>query len=106
MPKIAATDLCDAQHLHTTPPALAADSALFLDVDGTLVGIAATPEAVRVEPALLGVLEKLRRRIPIALVSGRPLADIDALFAPLHLPAAGTHGNERRRADGSIERHG
>jgi trehalose 6-phosphate synthase len=98
--------LCDAQEARRAPPPpLAPDSALFLDVDGTLVGIAPTPEAVRVEASLIEVLDRLHRRIPIALVSGRRLADIDALFAPLQFPAAGTHGNERRRADGTIEQY-
>lgn len=79
--------------------------ALFLDVDGTLVPIAPTPEAVRVDPALLASLERLQRGTEgaVALISGRPLAQIDALFQPLLLAAAGLHGLERRRADGSLE---
>lgn len=104
-PKTAADRLCNAQDLGGRPPPLPEDAALFLDVDGTLVGIAPTPEAVRVEAGLIATLDALHRRIPVALISGRRLADVDALFAPLRLPAAGTHGNERRRADGSIERH-
>jgi trehalose 6-phosphate phosphatase len=82
-----------------------ADWAFFLDVDGTLVDIAPTPEDVRVEPALLETLAHLRRRTDgaVALVSGRRIDDIDRLFSPLRLPAAGIHGNERRRADGRLE---
>jgi trehalose 6-phosphate phosphatase len=78
--------------------------AIFLDVDGTLVGIAATPQAVQVEPELLARLERLRQRCggALAVVSGRALADIDRLLAPLRLPAAGLHGRERRRADGTL----
>lgn len=78
--------------------------ALFLDVDGTLLSIAATPEAVRPEPALFPLLERLRRASgeALALVSGRSLASLDQLFAPLRLAAAGLHGRERRRADGSL----
>ena len=78
--------------------------ALFLDVDGTLVAIATTPEAVRVEPPLLPLLERLAATNDgaLALVSGRSLAGIDALFTPLRLPAAGLHGWERRRADGAL----
>ena len=77
--------------------------AIFLDVDGTLVAIAATPQAVLVEPSLLARLEQLRHRCggALAVVSGRALADIDRLLAPLRLPAAGLHGRERRRADGT-----
>lgn len=78
--------------------------AFFLDVDGTLVAIAETPEAVRVEPALPPLLQRLAGANDgaLALVSGRSLASIDALFAPLRLPAAGLHGWERRRGDGTL----
>ena len=84
-------------------PPLPADPALFLDVDGTLVEIAATPETVRVAPGMLATLERLALQRPVALVSGRRIADIDRLFAPLVVPAAGAHGLERRRADGTLE---
>jgi trehalose 6-phosphate phosphatase len=80
--------------------------ALFLDVDGTLVEIAVDPEAVVVTPRLVGILDRLQRRFggAVALVSGRTVARLDALFAPLRLPAAGNHGLERRGADGRIVR--
>lgn len=78
--------------------------AIFLDIDGTLVAIAKTPQAVQVEPDLLALLERLRQRCSgaLAVVSGRALADIDRLVTPLRLPAAGLHGRERRRADGTL----
>lgn len=81
--------------------------ALFLDVDGTLLPIAATPEAVQPDPALLPLIERLRRASggALAVVSGRSLASLDRLFAPLRLAAAGLHGRERRRADGSLVPH-
>jgi trehalose 6-phosphate phosphatase len=62
---------------------------------------------VRVEDELLELLDRLRTATEgaIALVSGRSVADIDALFAPLTLPVAGQHGTERRGADGAIHRH-
>lgn len=76
--------------------------ALFLDVDGTLVAIAPTPETVRADPTLLALLERLRGASDgaLALISGRSLASIDRVFQPLMLPAAGVHGWERRRTDG------
>jgi len=76
---------------------------LFLDVDGTLLDFAATPGAVVVEAPLLALLEKLRRAADgaLALVSGRTIVDLDRLFSPLKLPAAGTHGCERRDAQGN-----
>ena len=78
--------------------------ALFLDVDGTLLHIAARPDAVRVTPPLREVLGSLQTRNAgaLALISGRRLADIDHLFAPLRLPAAGLHGLERRDSHGII----
>jgi trehalose 6-phosphate phosphatase len=39
----------------------------------------------------------------LALVSGRNLADLDRLFFPLRLPAAGAHGAERRTAAGRVD---
>ena len=80
------------------PPALSPEWALFLDVDGTLLDFAEEPSEVVVEPALTETLSVLHRRLggALALVSGRPLNQLDELFAPLHLPAAGLHGLEVR----------
>jgi trehalose 6-phosphate phosphatase len=76
--------------------------ALFLDVDGTLLDIAESPAAVSVPRELRAALECLHRRLggALALVSGRPVDDLDRLFAPLLLPACGGHGAQwRSRAD-------
>jgi trehalose 6-phosphate phosphatase len=91
--------------MDSPPPPFQPDLAVFLDVDGTLLELAPTPDAVRVEPELLGTLESLRQASggALALLSGRRLHDLDRIFWPLRLPAAGIHGLERRRADGSIE---
>jgi trehalose 6-phosphate phosphatase len=88
----------------TPPPPLDPDAALFLDVDGTLLEIAPRPELVYVPPTLPALLDQLaaRRGGALALVSGRQLADIDNLFRPWRGAAAGVHGAERRRADGSL----
>jgi len=84
----------------------APDCALFLDFDGTLVDIAPTPDAVVVTPQLLAALSALQARLDgrLALVSGRPIAELDKLLAPLVLPAAGVHGMERRMAGGPLQR--
>jgi trehalose 6-phosphate phosphatase len=73
-------------------------AALFLDFDGTLVDIALRPEAVRVDAVLPARLAAVRARLDgaLAVVSGRPIADIDRLLAPLRLTAAGVHGLEVR----------
>jgi trehalose 6-phosphate phosphatase len=72
---------------------------LFLDVDGTLLDIASHPELVSVEPRLIVDLAAAERALDgaLALVSGRPIAELDALFAPLRLAVGGVHGAELRR---------
>jgi len=88
-------------------PEFAGHWAFFLDIDGTLLEFAARPQEVRVDPALLDLLEQLSAAAggAVALISGRSVEDIDKLFAPLVFPAAGQHGTERRAADGSVSRH-
>ena len=85
----------------SSPPQLSPSWALFLDVDGTLVDLADTPDAATARPELLPVLKSARDMLggALALVSGRPLSGVDRL-APLCGPAAGMHGLEHRRADG------
>ncbi|HEV2444207.1 MAG TPA: trehalose-phosphatase [Steroidobacteraceae bacterium] len=80
--------------------------ALFLDVDGTLLELAATPQAVLVSDDLRERLRALSRASggAVALVSGRAITDLDALFAPLTLPSAGLHGFEHRGASGVYRR--
>jgi len=88
------------------PPPLASHWALFLDIDGTLLTHAETPDAVYVDDALRALLERLQRFCggALALVSGRAVDDVDALFEPLVLPVAGQHGVERRDRSGRLHR--
>ena len=81
--------------------------AFFLDVDGTLFEHADRPDAVRADPAVVQLLAGLRAATggALALISGRPVAYIDALFDPLRIPAAGLHGAERRDALGKLRSH-
>ena len=87
-------------------PAPGTGWALFLDVDGTLVELAAEPDAVRADSRLVSLLTALQARLDgaVALVSGRTIRTLDCLFAPLKLAAAGTHGLERRSSDGHTRR--
>jgi trehalose 6-phosphate phosphatase len=66
-------------------PPVGKSSALFLDIDGTLLDMARTPEAVRVPDSLKKALERLHDRLggALAFVSGRSVAEIDGLFTPL-----------------------
>jgi trehalose 6-phosphate phosphatase len=81
-------------------------SCLFLDIDGTLLDFAPTPDQVHVDQALRELLRELDHACDgaVALVSGRSIDDIDCLFDPLCLPAAGVHGCERRDASGRLQR--
>ena len=80
------------------PPLSVQDIALFLDVDGTLVEIESEPGAVHVPEPLCRILAELQVAADgaLALVSGRSLHQLDRLFSPLRLSAAGLHGLERR----------
>ena len=86
------------------PPLIVADSAVFLDIDGTLLHLASTPDGVRVDSVVATLLPALAKRLngALALITGRTLADADRLFPGLALPAAGQHGLVRRAADGSV----
>jgi len=72
--------------------------ALLFDVDGTLIDIGPSPFEVDVPGALKHSLAALYESTggALALVSGRPIRDLDTLFAPLRLPAIGGHGAETR----------
>ena len=80
--------------------------AFFFDFDGTLSDLAERPEAVRVDPGVPLALARLRVRCEgaLAVISGRPVAEIDQHLWPETLPAAGVHGAERRCADGRWQR--
>ncbi len=73
-------------------------SAILLDIDGTLLDLMPTPREVWVPPGLAKTLNRLlvRTNGALALVSGRSLNDIDLIFAPDLFPAVGGHGAEMR----------
>lgn len=88
------------------PPPLPA-WAYFLDVDGTLIDLAPTPDGIQVDRELLRLIEDLHRLCngAVALVSGRALADLDKRLGMPQLPMAGLHGFEWRNAAGNVRRH-
>jgi trehalose 6-phosphate phosphatase len=92
--------LADGELAVLAPPAT---SAYFLDVDGTLLDIRPHPGDVIADPALQELLLALHDKAggALALVSGRTIEDLDRIFSPLRLPAAGTHGAKLRFGDGS-----
>lgn len=80
-------------------------TALFLDLDGTLIDIAPTPDGVNIPEALPELLNRLQQRLggALAILTGRPIADVDRLLAPLVPVAAGVHGAELRSIpDGEV----
>ncbi|MBO8127905.1 MAG: trehalose-phosphatase [Peptococcaceae bacterium] len=78
---------------------------LMLDYDGTLVPIADTPWKAIPDQTLRDLLTALAHRpgIKIAIISGRPLADLADLLPsnPIYLVAS--HGLTIRYPDGSVE---
>lgn len=88
-----------------TPPDLDRTTALFLDLDGTLLEIAATPDEVVVPPGLPALLMALHALLggAVAIVTGRSLATTDSLLKPFVAAAAGEHGVSLRLDDGTRE---
>jgi trehalose 6-phosphate phosphatase len=80
--------------------------ALLLDVDGTMIDFGPSPREVHVSDGLRDSLARLSELAggALALVSGRPIGDLDLLFAPLQLPAIGGHGAEMRVRGGDVVR--
>ncbi len=87
----------------TGPPALPERAALLLDLDGTLLDLAPTPDTVVVPPDLPATLRRLRERLEnaVAVVTGRPVEQIDALLGDAPYAVAGEHGGVLRPAPGA-----
>lgn len=78
---------------------LRSDSALFLDFDGTLAALAPRPELVDVDGQVISLLSRINDCLDgaVAIITGRPISQIDGFLHPLKLPAAGLHGLEWRK---------
>ncbi|MFO6296791.1 trehalose-phosphatase [Rahnella selenatireducens] len=92
-----------------TPPIPALSGgkyAFFFDVDGTLAEICDEPDTVTIPASVRDNLNTLAMATSgaLALISGRPVDQLDQLAAPLKLPAAGVHGAELRDAAGNLHR--
>lgn len=85
--------------LDLPPPA---ETALLLDLDGTLLDIAPTPDRVVVPPGLMDALRRLRLHLgdALAVVTGRPIEQIDGLLADVPFAVAGEHGGAIRHQPG------
>ncbi|AYP22913.1 trehalose-phosphatase [Pantoea agglomerans] len=99
--------MTQAADTHARYPTLSGGQyAFFFDVDGTLAAIQSRPEAVFIPEQVIAQLQQLSAlsQGALALVSGRPIEQLDALAAPWYGPAAGVHGAERRDAEGNLQR--
>lgn len=79
------------------------ETALLLDLDGTLLDIAPTPDAVIVPLGLADSLARLRDQLDgaLAIVTGRPVDQVDALLPGIPYAVAGEHGGAIRFAPGA-----
>lgn len=70
--------------------------ALFCDFDGTLVNIAPTPDQVHLSPEDHTIIATLHEKCnhALAVVSGRPLSEIQQYLQLSHFNGAGCHGAE------------
>ncbi len=89
------------------PPADLLDGAsLFLDFDGTLVDFVIDPAKAAVDDRLRALLERLSDCLDgrLAILSGRSLDELTARIGLGPMAIAGSHGLERRAADGEVTR--
>jgi len=90
------------------PPSLASLEStsavsLFLDFDGTLIEIAAGPDAIEVPDNISGRLKALADRFDgrLSLVTGRDLGNLEQHLGKLEIARAGSHGAEQIGVDGA-----
>jgi trehalose 6-phosphate phosphatase len=83
------------------------NAALLLDLDGTLLDFAATPETVVVPPELPATLRTIRGQLggALAVVTGRTIEMVDKLLGDVPHAVAGEHGGAVRHGPGNaVER--
>lgn len=88
-------------------PANVAETAFLLDFDGTLVDIAPAPDQIVVDPDLEDTLEKLRvvTGDAVAVITGRPISQIDTYLPNIPFAVYGEHGASFRRRPGADIEH-
>ncbi|OJY67957.1 MAG: trehalose-phosphatase [Sphingobium sp. 66-54] len=94
--------MADLSHIGFDTPPLEdlTTSSLFLDLDGTMLDLIDRPELVVADAPLRALLMRLGERLEgrLAIVSGRSIAQMDAILGPVarHLALSGSHGSEHR----------
>lgn len=86
------------------PPGLLDQASLFLDFDGTLVNFVVDPAKAAVDGRLRTLLERLSTRLDgrLAMLSGRSLDELTDRIGLGPIAMAGSHGLERRAANGHL----
>ena len=82
-------------------------AALLIDMDGTLLDIAPTPDQVKVPEGLPDTLRRIRELLgdALAVVSGRPIEQLEALLGDGPFALAGEHGGAiRPRPAAAVQR--
>lgn len=87
-------------------PGLLDRASLFLDFDGTLVDFVVDPAQAAVDGRLRAMLDRLAQRLNgrLAVLSGRSLDELTDRIGLGPIAMAGSHGLERRSADGHVTR--
>ena len=89
------------QALGLTDGLAARRPAVFFDFDGTLSDIVNDPGAARLVPGAAEALQQLVERCPVAVLSGRDLADVIERVGLPGIWYAGSHGFELTAPDGA-----
>jgi trehalose 6-phosphate phosphatase len=79
----------------------------MLDLDGTLLDLAPTPDSAVVPPGLTDVLRTIREQLDdaLAIITGRAIETIDLLLGDVPYGVAGEHGGAVRAGPGEpVER--
>ena len=94
--------IADLSHIGFDTPPLEdlTTTSLFLDLDGTMLELVDRPEMVVADAPLRALLLRLAERLEgrLAIVSGRSIAQMDAILGPAaqHIALSGSHGSEHR----------
>lgn len=78
---------------------------LFLDYDGTLTPIVATPDLAVLSEEMREAVRQLSEKYKVAVVSGRATDDVRSKVQLDHLFYAGSHGFEIVLPDGEVKTH-
>ncbi|ODR19315.1 trehalose-phosphatase, partial [Mycobacterium gordonae] len=78
---------------------------VFVDFDGTMADIVGQPETAALVPGAADALRALTPHCPVAVISGRDLADLRARIDVDGLWFAGSHGFELVAPDGTLHQN-